>query len=393
MRKDCDCLPYGVRTQSTTVQKQNRSNDQVVQEIRLERYQAFLKKGSVTIYQLPLLTYEHQYCINCRLFSPRTVSTTLQGGALGFRVDGTREAGLIIFPHAAIFSRRCHHPSRDSFLLDFPSDRAPDPANLTQVRSLLVGVLVGIFFVLFVTSRLRPNQTPDTRTIQDFYHKTVHGLESKKPPAQGDIANAVQDQDTDGDVDAEDEQLANDLATRLREAADKAKDLANKKAPLKPDSPSEVVGVGNSAAHQDSTDHAVGGKKAKKPEEVGDEPDPDELLAVEAELRSLMRKYPVLIFSKTWCPFSKRAKGLLLDKYAIEPPPFVVELDQHPLGRQLQEYLGEKTGLTTVPNILVNGVSMGGSDNLAELDANNELIDKMVHLGDKKVNMKQRLPQ
>lgn len=84
----------------------------------------------------------------------------------------------------------------------------------------------------------------------------------------------------------------------------------------------------------------------------------------------------------------------MLDKYAIEPPPFVVELDLHPLGPQLQAYLGEKTGLTTVPNILVNSVSLGGSDNIAELDANNQLIDRIVSLGGKRVaDMRLRLPQ
>ncbi|KAL2758841.1 hypothetical protein ACRALDRAFT_2040915 [Sodiomyces alcalophilus JCM 7366] len=259
-----------------------------------------------------------------------------------------------------------------------------------QLRSLLVGVLFGVFFVLFVTSRLRPHQTPDAGTIQDFYRKTIHGLENKRPPAQEGIAAGFNDQG----VDPEDDELARDMATRLREAADKAKDLANKKAPLKPDPPSEVIGVGNSAAHQDRPDQEVDGGNDAASEQKGDEPDPDELLAVEAELKALIRKYPVLIFSRTYCSFSTRAKGVLLDKYAIEPPPFVVELDQHPLGRRMQDYLGEKTGLTTVPNVMVNGVSIGGSDNVAELDANNKLIDKIVGLARRRVSdMRLRLPQ
>lgn len=162
-----------------------------------------------------------------------------------------------------------------------------------QLRSLLVGVLVGVFFVLFVTSRLRPDHASDAQALQDFYRKTIHGLENKKLPAQEGIGVGLQDQDLDGDIDVDDEQLVRDMASRLREAEDKAKELANMKAPLKPDPPSEVIGVGNSAAHQDRIDEQkVDGGKNGVAEEAGDEPDPDELLAVEAELRSLMKKYP-----------------------------------------------------------------------------------------------------
>lgn len=101
----------------------------------------------------------------------------------------------------------------------------------------------------------------------------------------------------------------------------------------------------------------------------------------------------MIIFSKTYCPFSKRAKGLLLDKYSIEPAPHIVELDEHPLGKQLQAYLGEKTGRKTVPNVLVNSVSIGGSDDLAELEKNNKLVDKFIQFGKNRVTMTKRLAQ
>jgi glutaredoxin len=38
----------------------------------------------------------------------------------------------------------------------------------------------------------------------------------------------------------------------------------------------------------------------------------------------------VIIFSKSYCPFSAKAKRILVEKYSIVPAPFVVELDQHP---------------------------------------------------------------
>lgn len=40
---------------------------------------------------------------------------------------------------------------------------------------------------------------------------------------------------------------------------------------------------------------------------------------------------------------------MLLEKYKINPPPYVIELDEHPHGVELQKALGKATGRTTVP--------------------------------------------
>jgi glutaredoxin len=93
----------------------------------------------------------------------------------------------------------------------------------------------------------------------------------------------------------------------------------------------------------------------------------------------------VVIFSKSYCPYSKRAKGIILEKYNIEPTPFVVELDEDPLGSELQDLLEAKTGRRTVPNVLINGVSIGGADEIVALDKNNQLTGKMQDLGQRRV--------
>lgn len=85
-----------------------------------------------------------------------------------------------------------------------------------------------------------------------------------------------------------------------------------------------------------------------------------------------------------------KAKTILLDKYQIEPAPYVVELDQHPLGRKIQNKLGERTGRTTVPNIMVFGVSIGGGDEMAELDRSKTLTKKLKELGGKRIDIMQR---
>jgi len=98
----------------------------------------------------------------------------------------------------------------------------------------------------------------------------------------------------------------------------------------------------------------------------------------------------VIIFSKSYCPYSKRAKELLLFKYKIEPAPHVVELDIHPLGFKIQDKLQQTTGRRTVPNIMINGISIGGSDDVAALHADKALADKIKSLGAKRVEVTQR---
>ena len=60
------------------------------------------------------------------------------------------------------------------------------------------------------------------------------------------------------------------------------------------------------------------------------------------------------------------------------------------LGRKLQDLLAQITGRKTVPNILINGRSIGGSDELAKLDADDELIKKIRDMGGRWVHEVER---
>lgn len=95
----------------------------------------------------------------------------------------------------------------------------------------------------------------------------------------------------------------------------------------------------------------------------------------------------MIIFSKTYCPHSKKAKNILLDLYTITPSPYVVELDTHEQGAGLQEALAQTTGRKTVPNVLVNGKSIGGGDEIEALHLSNGLIQRIQELGGSRVQM------
>lgn len=78
-----------------------------------------------------------------------------------------------------------------------------------------------------------------------------------------------------------------------------------------------------------------------------------------------------------------KAKHILLDGYTISPAPFVVELDKHPIGKEIQALLKETTGRGTVPNILVNGKSIGGGDDIAAMDQSDDLATRLREYGGK----------
>ncbi|KAH8662902.1 thioredoxin-like protein [Tricladium varicosporioides] len=248
-------------------------------------------------------------------------------------------------------------------------------------RIKVFGLLVFLFVitVLFYTASLRQVQPQDSRTVGDFYAKTVNALDKK--PGEAGTGKAVKNE--------EDEEVARAMSERLAEAAKLAKDKANKKAP-KPDAPSSVVGVG-SAADGANKERGVAGRKkftsgeSQEPVKENERVETEEEHKVEVELNSILKKSPIIIFSKSYCPYSRKAKGILLEKYLIDPAPFVVELDQHPLGQQLQASLADLTGRRTVPNILINGVSIGGGDDIAEMDVKRTLTGKINELGGKKM--------
>ena len=96
----------------------------------------------------------------------------------------------------------------------------------------------------------------------------------------------------------------------------------------------------------------------------------------------------VIIFSKSWCPYSAKAKRILMDKYHITPSPHVVELDTHPLGSKIQDMLEKTTGRRTVPNILINGKSVGGGDDIEAAEIAGTLVEKISNMGGKRLTIK-----
>ena len=62
-----------------------------------------------------------------------------------------------------------------------------------------------------------------------------------------------------------------------------------------------------------------------------------------------------------------------------------MELDQHELGPGLQNKLEKTTGRRTVPNVLINGKSIGGGDDVKALHEEDKVIEKITSMGGKRI--------
>jgi len=80
--------------------------------------------------------------------------------------------------------------------------------------------------------------------------------------------------------------------------------------------------------------------------------------------RTLDKEAPVIIFSKTYCPYSKRAKALI-EGYDLSPKPTIIEVDLRSDQHIIKRLLTRLTNHGTFPNVIVHGRSIGGSDDVA----------------------------
>jgi glutaredoxin 3 len=69
----------------------------------------------------------------------------------------------------------------------------------------------------------------------------------------------------------------------------------------------------------------------------------------------------VVVFSKSYCGYSRRAKSLLMEHDIAFS---VLELDQAKTGAAMQSLLKDASGQRTVPNVFVDGEHVGGSSEL-----------------------------
>ena len=107
-------------------------------------------------------------------------------------------------------------------------------------------------------------------------------------------------------------------------------------------------------------------------------PSPRTGMSVKQTVDDAIAGNKIVIFSKTWCPYCKRAKALLTSDFAsLKDQIYIKEcvlfhwklypgltialrLDEASDGDEIQAYLREKSGQSSVPNIYINQKHVGG---------------------------------
>eukprot|EP00904_Undaria_pinnatifida_P007041 jgi/Undpi1/3467/HiC_scaffold_16.g06839.m1 len=95
-------------------------------------------------------------------------------------------------------------------------------------------------------------------------------------------------------------------------------------------------------------------------------------------VKELVASKPLVVFSKSYCPYCAKAKTALK---AVGAKYELIELDQVGNGSAIQDALQEITGQRSVPNVFIGGTSIGGGDDTAKLHKSGELLTKVTAAG------------
>ncbi|CAL5041581.1 unnamed protein product [Urochloa decumbens] len=104
-------------------------------------------------------------------------------------------------------------------------------------------------------------------------------------------------------------------------------------------------------------------------------------------VKSTVSAHDVVIFSKSYCPYCRRAKAVFKE-LQLKKEPYVVELDQRAFcsgyyaedGSEIQDALLDIVGKRTVPQVFVHGKHLGGSDDTVEAYESGKLA-KLLNIG------------
>lgn len=91
-----------------------------------------------------------------------------------------------------------------------------------------------------------------------------------------------------------------------------------------------------------------------------------------------INQHPLVLFSKSYCPYCKKTKETLA---ALGANPVVFELDLREDGQAIQNFLFRLTHQATVPNVFIKAKSIGGNDNTQDMFRSGELEERLRRAG------------
>ncbi|OMO59213.1 Glutaredoxin [Corchorus capsularis] len=94
--------------------------------------------------------------------------------------------------------------------------------------------------------------------------------------------------------------------------------------------------------------------------------------------KEIVSANPVVVFSKSYCPYCVSVKQLL---QKLDASFKAIELDNESDGSEIQSALAEWTGQRTVPNVFIGGKHIGGCDTTTALHQEGKLIPLLNQAG------------
>ncbi|KAG9024523.1 glutaredoxin [Tulasnella sp. JGI-2019a] len=86
-------------------------------------------------------------------------------------------------------------------------------------------------------------------------------------------------------------------------------------------------------------------------------------MARQPNIQSAIADHKVVVFSKSYCPYCKPTKELLVGELGKDGVT-IYEVDEMAEGSDILAYLKEKTQQEYVPNIFINQRHIGGNDEI-----------------------------
>uniref|UniRef100_A0AC35U6I1 Glutaredoxin domain-containing protein n=1 Tax=Rhabditophanes sp. KR3021 TaxID=114890 RepID=A0AC35U6I1_9BILA len=93
-------------------------------------------------------------------------------------------------------------------------------------------------------------------------------------------------------------------------------------------------------------------------------------------IETIIQKEKVVLFSKTYCRFSKKAKKVL-EKYNLKNYE-IIELDKLTNGEKVLNVLVKISGISTVPQLFIGGEFIGDSKKIVSKDESGRLRELLI---------------
>ncbi|CAF0981880.1 unnamed protein product [Rotaria sordida] len=104
-------------------------------------------------------------------------------------------------------------------------------------------------------------------------------------------------------------------------------------------------------------------------------------LSAADHIQKLIHDYPLVIFSKSNCPYCHKAKKFL-SKYTLDNKYYVLELNQLSNTDEYQTELQKLTNDRTVPRIFIDGKCIGDEEDLENLEKTGDLKKQLEAIKD-----------